>query len=546
MTTWQDQQPMSRRALRESERAHAQAVLSGSGDVDSPESGSDQQIWPRDSFAEPLDYTTQVRQPGTPPVTPLRRPRPSAADQPATESASYRLRDFSPESRGSSFSSTQPAPWTPPSAGSEDLNYHTSVGVERPGQSGHSAPISTPPVVVAPEEVPPASAEAPSAPHAVPAEHTLTRRQLRELRNAANPAQPADAIEAAAPTQLPEEFKPAQNAELSAAMAEFDARLQARNAPPLVEPPAPERTRTPVSREVPAAADPPSAADRAEAPRPEVRVAPPSAAERVTVPSAEEIVAAPTAEERVAAPANRTPAPPDSAVTPTPSAMPAPFAAPAPVAAPAPDAVSEEAPAPAARPVVAPLPEPPVSTPPAAGAPEAPAEPLREVISAPEVYAAPAGHWSNQVGIEEKAQKARGPHKRDLAASDAITTSALVLPAFPASGPITGPISGTGQLLMTGSIELPRSLGISGLHPSRYDRADIDSIIDAGDREDSAPDSAPVRAVRAVSTYTSSQGIIQTKKPRGNNLPMVLSITAGVMMIGVVVLVVAGMIFKIF
>jgi hypothetical protein len=52
--------------------------------------------------------------------------------------------------------------------------------------------------------------------------------------------------------------------------------------------------------------------------------------------------------------------------------------------------------------------------------------------------------------------------------------------------------------------------------------------------------------VRAVSTYTSTQGIINAKRPKGNNLPMVLSITAGVMMVGVVVLVVVGMIFKIF
>jgi hypothetical protein len=87
---------------------------------------------------------------------------------------------------------------------------------------------------------------------------------------------------------------------------------------------------------------------------------------------------------------------------------------------------------------------------------------------------------------------------------------------------------------------------MSGLHPSRYDSPDIDSIIDAGDREDSAPDSAPVRAIRAVSTHTSSQGIINTRRPKGNNLPMILSVTAGIMMVGVVVLVVAGMIFKIF
>ncbi|MBX3092149.1 MAG: hypothetical protein KF801_06530 [Cryobacterium sp.] len=202
-------------------------------------------------------------------------------------------------------------------------------------------------------------------------------------------------------------------------------------------------------------------------------------------------------------------------------------------------------PAPVAPPVVerAPTFIPPAPEPPAENT--EPAEPLREVISAPEVYAAPAGHWSNQISVNEQAA-GTGPHQRNLASIDAITTSALVLPVFPTTGPITGPVNGTGEVLLTGSIDLPRSLGINGLHPSRYDRADIDAIIDAGDREDSAPDSAPVRAVRAVSTYTSSQGIIATKRPRGNNLPMVLSITAGVMMVGVVVLIVAGMIFKIF
>ncbi|MEO6941450.1 MAG: hypothetical protein ABI238_07550 [Terrimesophilobacter sp.] len=196
----------------------------------------------------------------------------------------------------------------------------------------------------------------------------------------------------------------------------------------------------------------------------------------------------------------------------------------------------------------APLVSPDIATPPVipAFAENIQSEPLREIITAPEVYSAPVGHWSNQSSVDDSLGTATSPHQRNIASSDAITTSALVLPSFPFTGPITGPVSGTGEILVTGTIELPRSLGVNGLHPSRYDRADIDSIIDAGDREDSAPDSAPVRAVRAVSTYTSSQGIISTKRPKGSNMPMILSITAGVMMVGVVVLVVAGMIFKIF
>jgi hypothetical protein len=504
VTTWQDQQPMSRRALRESERAHAQATLSDTGETEAQKTEPDQQIWSENSIAEPLDYTTQARQPSVTPETPLRRPRQSGSTRPTAESAGYRLRDFGPDSRGNSFSSTQPAPWTPPSAGSEDLSYHTSVEADRPIPESYSAPTSTPPVVVTPADIPTQREATPAARAEPSEEHTLTRREMREMRNAAaappvvepvaaeptrvaptdNP--PAATVQPVVHEQFPTARKPESSEELAAAMAEFDKLFDAHDVPPLVEPPAP------------------ASASYGSAP----------------------VAAAPVAHD---------PIPEVVAPTPTPRAE-----------------ATSSVPAVSVPPVSAPPTSvPPVSVPPApapesAGVDDRPAEPLREVISAPEVYAAPEGHWSNQVEIDERTQKSRGPHKRDISASDAITTSALVLPNFPVTSPITGPVSGTGQVLMTGSIDLPRSLGVNGLHPSRYDHPDIDSIIDAGDREDSAPDSAPVRAVRAVSTYTSSQGIIATKRPRGNNLPMVLSITAAVMMVGVVVLVVAGMIFKIF
>jgi hypothetical protein len=420
------------------------------------------------------------------------------------------VRDFSPEGRGTSFSATQPtpsAPWTPPAAGSEDLSYHTSVEFERAAPTAFSEPVSVPPVVVPPDEVVSARRTPPPAQPGSPEEHTLTRRELRELRNAAQspvveslpvetppvaqsapaappftPSAPVVPVEQVGAEPTAMAPRPEQTAELAAAMAEFDALFLAKAAAP---------SAPPVAEPVPL-------------------VEPRSLYE-------------PT----LAAPSPATPAPAESApaaqtpVTPV-AAEPAPAAAPTPVE---------------------PRPVPPA---PISQEPVIPAEPLREVITAPEVYAAPAGHWSNQTGIDDEYAGVVGTHSRDLAVSDAITTSALVLPTFPRTGPLTGPVNSTGEILMTGSIDLPRSLGMNGLNPARYDRPDIDAVIDAGDREDSAPDSAPVRAIRAVSTHTSSQGIINVKRPKGSNLPMILSITAGVMAVGVIVLFVAGMIFKIF
>lgn len=489
MTTWQDQQPQSRRALRERERAHTQVPMADSGEQESPDTGFDQQIWATQHTQSSSEFTPTMPNPPQS-EAPLRRPRQSGSrrtesDLPPTESPAYRLRDFSPETRGASFSSTQSAQWTPPAPGSEDLGYHTSADANRPPFVPPVAPTPVPPIVVTSDEVWGSDrAAAPTAPE-VHLEHTLSRRELRELRQAAE-------------------------------QQEANQAVQAPVAPPLVTPPS----------TVPESPAPPFATPQAATPdtAPPADSVPPPATRRRARTQSDELAAAMTQFDTVFQNDSGAGIPPlvESSVGPvwTPEEQPAP---PAPEARPAP--------------VYPSAPSAPVVT---------QAEPLREVVTAPEVYTAPVGHWSNQSAIDESVGSTGLPHKRDIGSSDAITTSALVLPNFPASMPNTGPVRGTGEFLMTGSINLPRSLGVTGLHPSRYDRSDIDEIIDAGDRDASAPDSAPVRAVRAVSTYTSTQGIINAKRPKGNNLPMVLSITAGVMMVGVVVLVVVGMIFKIF
>jgi hypothetical protein len=194
------------------------------------------------------------------------------------------------------------------------------------------------------------------------------------------------------------------------------------------------------------------------------------------------------------------------------------------------------------------------------GAPEAPAPRPTEaapvsanatpfgLAAADDTYVPPVGHWSTQALIDDDEQVQENTFARDVGAtSGAITTSALVLPSMPTGEDIMGPLSGTGEILITGSINLPSSMGSTGVHPARYDHSDVDALLEADDREDADPESAPVRAIRAISTNTASGDVINSMKPRkASRLPLILIVSAAVMAVGVVVLLVAGLIFKIF
>lgn len=175
--------------------------------------------------------------------------------------------------------------------------------------------------------------------------------------------------------------------------------------------------------------------------------------------------------------------------------------------------------------------------------------PERAVVATDDAYVPPVGHWSTQALIDDDEQVQENTFARDVGAtSGAITTSALVLPSMPTGENIMGPLSGTGEILITGSINLPSSIGTTGVHPARYDHSDVDALLEADDREDSSdPESAPVRAIRAISTNTASGDVINSMRPqKASRLPLILIVSAAVMAVGVVVLLVAGVIFKIF
>jgi hypothetical protein len=87
-------------------------------------------------------------------------------------------------------------------------------------------------------------------------------------------------------------------------------------------------------------------------------------------------------------------------------------------------------------------------------------------------------------------------------------------------------------VLLTGTIDLPRSLGATGAHPHRVDSSDVDD--DPLDAQIVSTDSAPVRAIRAVSTHASSGGVMTAKPHHGNRLLTAVIVTASVLCVAVV------------
>jgi len=152
------------------------------------------------------------------------------------------------------------------------------------------------------------------------------------------------------------------------------------------------------------------------------------------------------------------------------------------------------------------------------------------------------GHWSTQADIDDAEQINKSTISRRVGSGNgAITTSALVLPSVP-EHLIGGPIGDGGGILLTGSISLPDSLSLTGALPSQLDQSDIDHILDPGDLQVASTDSAPVRAIRAVSTHTASGGIVSPTKPNGTRGFTILIIAASAMAVVVVGLLVVGLV----
>ncbi|MDN4615158.1 hypothetical protein P5G50_11935 [Leifsonia sp. F6_8S_P_1B] len=158
-------------------------------------------------------------------------------------------------------------------------------------------------------------------------------------------------------------------------------------------------------------------------------------------------------------------------------------------------------------------------------------------------FTPPTGHWSTAAELDDKNEPIISRNVGQSTA--ATTTNALILPAIPQPD-ATAPLTSTGEILVTGSIDLPRGMGATGANPQHLDSSDIDRLLDGEENEFNTSEVAPVRASRAISSHSSTRGVITPPKKRGNTLPVVLMVTAGVLAVGVIGLLIAAYVLRVF
>lgn len=110
-----------------------------------------------------------------------------------------------------------------------------------------------------------------------------------------------------------------------------------------------------------------------------------------------------------------------------------------------------------------------------------------------------------------------------------ITANALVLPAGSDSPEFQ--LEGDDGLLVTGSIDVPEGFASSGRGRASIDGSDVDGDVAGG--EVHSPETAPVRASKAVSSYANARVQIAPQKQRSSAWPIAIGVGAGAFVVGV-------------
>jgi hypothetical protein len=373
----------------------------------------------------------------------------------------------------------------------------------------------------------------------------LTRRQVRDLERAREAGQTvtgAVPVPASASVPMPTPASaPAPVSPPASAPAPSSASTSAADAPAPASAPVPDPAPVPVSAPAPASAPVPVSAP-ASAPAPSSAASPERGLTRRELRALREAQSGRSSEPVPLQPPGPEPRRPlseafsavDEIIAPT-GQIPRVETASSPTEGAGPEATSaSSAPTPALRPASFERREP---TAPAAAS----AAPVRPVVptipaSAPESngFVPPVGHWTTQ-SSEPDGDTAPG---RTLGTHTG-QTNALILTDQQVAD-VTGALNATGEIIITGSIDLPRSLGATGSQ-ARVDNADIDRLLEQGDAENAETDAVPVRASRAISTHTSTRAVVlAASQPKASRLPLYLGIGGGIIGAGIIGVVVAG------
>jgi len=127
----------------------------------------------------------------------------------------------------------------------------------------------------------------------------------------------------------------------------------------------------------------------------------------------------------------------------------------------------------------------------------------------------------------------------DSTGSQHSAPNALIFTPSPGEGSLSGPVASTGEILVTGSYELPRGLGSQGHAHGTTDGKDIDAVLIDGELPP-ASSPTPIAASAAVSTIKPAGEVIRPPAPeKGNRLMITLAIVAGglALAVGVVVII---------
>jgi len=115
------------------------------------------------------------------------------------------------------------------------------------------------------------------------------------------------------------------------------------------------------------------------------------------------------------------------------------------------------------------------------------------------------------------------------------TPNALILSETPAGGPLVAPVTATGEVMITGTFELPEGLGSVGHAPGTTDGREVDAVLLDGELP-AASSPTPIAASAAISTVKQPGDIIRPPAPeKGSKLVIGLIITTGALAIAVAV-----------
>lgn len=115
----------------------------------------------------------------------------------------------------------------------------------------------------------------------------------------------------------------------------------------------------------------------------------------------------------------------------------------------------------------------------------------------------------------------------DSTGSQHSAPNALIFTPSPGDGSLSGPVASTGEILVTGSYELPQGMGSQGHAHGTTDGKDIDAVLIDGELPP-ASSPTPIAASAAVSTIKPAGEVIRPPAPeKGSRLTLVLTIIVG-------------------